>query len=145
MGSVDHDVLYRDRVTWSPLLLVIGVVLQVVLLMLAFFLMLAVPALTDAALESAQSPWGTVAWMNALAAFVASLLALLIVRRRFRSIVMVVVHCVIPTVVVSAANIIPTYTVRSWLSIMVVIVFAAIASLLSSLMYVFLLKRGDYF
>jgi len=58
---------------------------------------------------------------------------------------MVVVHCVIPAVVVSAANIIPTYTVRSWLSIMVVIVFAAIASLLSSLMYVFLLKRGDYF
>ena len=84
MEDADRDVLLDDEHTWSPLLLVVGAALQVVLLMVAFVVMLSVPALTLDALDSAQSVVGTVAWMNGLSSFVASLLAMFIVRRRLR-------------------------------------------------------------
>ena len=144
MDGADRDVLHRDEITWSPLLLVVGTAFQIVLLMLAFMVMLSVPTLTYAAVESAQSVVGTVAWMNGLSSFIASLLAMFIVRRRLRSIVVFVMLSVVPAAVVSAVNIIPTYVVRGWASILMVIIFAVIASLISSLIYVFMLRRDDY-
>lgn len=145
MEDADRDVLLDDEHTWSPLMLVVGAVLQVVLLMVAFAVMLSVPALTLDALDSAQSVVGTVAWMNGLSSFVASLLVLFIVRRRLRSVAMLVVHSVVPAAVVSAVNIVPTYAMRGWLSVLVVISFAIIASIVASLVYAFLLRRDDYF
>ena len=145
MEDADRDVLLDDEHTWSPLMLVVGAALQVVLLMVAFAVMLSVPALTLDALDSAQSVVGTVAWMNGLSSFVASLLVLFIVRRRLRSVAMLVVHSVVPAAVVSAVNIVPTYAMRGWLSVLVVIIFAAVASIIASLVYAFLLRRGDYF
>lgn len=145
MGDTDRDVLLDDEHTWSPLLLVVGAVLQVVSLVLAFLVMLNVPDLVDDAVESAQSVVGTVTWLNGLSSFVASLLAMFVVRRRLRSVAMLVVHSVVPAAVVSAINIVPTYAVRGWLSVLVVIIFAAVASIIASLVYAFLLRRGDYF
>ena len=142
MGDTDRDVLLDDEHTWSPLLLVVGAVLQVVSLVLAFLVMLNVPDLVDDAVESAQSVVGTVTWLNGL---VASLLAMFVVRRRLRSVAMLVVHSVVPAAVVSAINIVPTYAVRGWLSVLVVIISAAVASIIASLVYAFLLRRGDYF
>ena len=144
MEDADRDVLLDDEHTWSPLLLVVGAALQVVLLMVAFVVMLSVPALTLDALDSAQSVVGTVAWMNGLSSFVASLLAMLIVRRRLQSVAMLVVHSAVPAAAVSAGNIVPTYTVRGWVSILAVIILATIASVVSSLVYALLLRRGDY-
>ena len=145
MAGLGRDVPYRDKMAWSPLLLVVGTVLQVVLLFVAFLVMLSVPELTLGALESTQSVLGTVAWMNGLSSFVASLLVLFIVRRRLRSVAMLVVHSVVPAAVVSAVNIVPTYAMRGWLSVLVVISFAIIASIVASLVYAFLLRRDDYF
>ena len=145
MAGLDRDVPYRDKIAWSPLMLVVGAALQVVLLMVAFAVMLSVPALTLDALDSAQSVVGTVAWMNGLSSFVASLLVLFIVRRRLRSVAMLVVHSAVPAAVVSAVNVVPTYTMRGWLSVMMVIVFAIIASIVASLVYALLLRRDDYF
>ena len=145
MEDADRDVLLDDEHTWSPLMLVVGAALQVVLLMVAFAVMLSVPALTLDALDSAQSVVGTVAWMNGLSSFVASLLVLFIVRRRLRSVAMLVVHSVVPAAVVSAVNIVPTYAMRGWLSVLVVISLAIIASIVASLVYAFLLRRDDYF
>ena len=145
MEDADRDVLLDDEHTWSPLMLVVGAALQVVLLMVAFAVMLSVPALTLDALDSAQSVVGTVAWMNGLSSFVASLLVLFIVRRRLRSVAMLVVHSAVPAAVVSAVNVVPTYTMRGWLSVMMVIVFAIIASIVASLVYALLLRRDDYF
>lgn len=145
MEDADRDVLLDDEHTWSPLMLVVGAALQVVLLMVAFAVMLSVPALTLDVLDSAQSVVGTVAWMNGLSSFVASLLVLFIVRRRLRSVAMLVVHSVVPAAVVSAVNIVPTYAMRGWLSVLVVISFAIIASIVASLVYAFLLRRDDYF
>lgn len=144
MGGADRDVLLRDKNAWSPLLLVVGAALQIVLLALAVVVMLSVPALTYAAAESAQSMVGTVAWANGLSSFTASLLAMFIIRRRLRSRAAFVMHSVLPAAVVSAINIAPTYVVRGWLSILMVIIFATIASLISSLIYVFMLRRDDY-
>mgnify|MGYP000996249191 FL=1 len=144
MEDADRDVLLDDEHTWSPLMLVVGAVLQVVLLMVAFAVMLSVPALTLDALDSAQSVVGTVTWMNGLSSFVASLLVLFIVRRRLRSVAMLVVHSAVPAAAVSAGNIVPTYTVRGWVSILAVIILATIASVVSSLVYALLLRRGDY-
>ena len=145
MEDADRDVLLDDEYTWSPLLLVVGAALQVVLLIVAFLVMLSIPELTLGALESAQSVVGTVAWMNGLSSFVASLLAMFIVRRRLRSVAMLVVHSVVPAAVVSAVNIVPTYAMRGWLSVLVVISFAIIASIVASLVYAFMLRRDDYF
>ena len=145
MAGLDRDVPYRDKIAWSPLMLVVGAALQVVLLMVAFAVMLSVPALTLDALESTQSVVGTVAWMHGLSSFVASLLVLFIVRRRLRSVAMLVVHSAVPAAVVSAVNVVPTYTMRGWLSVMMVIVFAIIASIVASLVYALLLRRDDYF
>ena len=145
MAGLGRDVPYRDKMAWSPLLLVVGTVLQVVLLFVAFLVMLSVPELTLGALESTQSVLGTVAWMNGLSSFVASLLAMLIVRRRLQSVAMLVVHSAVPAAVVSAVNVVPTYTMRGWLSVMMVIVFAIIASIVASLVYALLLRRDDYF
>ena len=145
MAGLDRDVPYRDKIAWSPLMLVVGAALQVVLLMVAFAVMLSVPALTLDALESTQSVVGTVAWMNGLSSFVASLLAMFIVRRRLRSVAMLVVHSVVPAAVVSAVNIVPTYAMRGWLSVLVVISFAIVASVVASLVYALLLRRDDYF
>ena len=145
MAGLGRDVPYRDKMAWSPLLLVVGTVLQMVLLFVAFLVMLSVPELTLGALESTQSVLGTVAWMNGLSSFVASLLAMFIVRRRLRSVAMLVVHSVVPAAVVSAVNIVPTYAMRGWLSVLVVISFAIIASIVASLVYAFLLRRDDYF
>ena len=145
MAGLGRDVPYRDKMAWSPLLLVVGTVLQVVLLFVAFLVMLSVPELTLGALESTQSVVGTVAWMNGLSSFVASLLAMFIVRRRLRSVAMLVVHSVVPAAVVSAVNIVPTYAMRGWLSVLVVISFAIIASIVASLVYALLLRRDDYF
>ena len=145
MAGLDRDVPYRDKIAWSPLMLVVGAALQVVLLMVAFAVMLSVPALTLDALESTQSVVGTVAWMNGLSSFVASLLVLFIVRRRLRSVEMLVVHSAVPAAVVSAVNVVPTYAMRGWLSVMMVIVFAIIASIVASLVYALLLRRDDYF
>jgi hypothetical protein len=117
----------------------------VVLLIVAFLVMLSIPELTLGALESAQSVVGTVAWINGLSSFVASLLAMFIVRRRLRSVAMLVVHSVVPAAVVSAVNIVPTYATRGWLSVLVVISFAIIASIVASLVYALLLRRDDYF
>ena len=144
MEDADRDVLLDDEHTWSPLMLVVGAVLQVVLLMVAFAVMLSVPALTLDALESTQSVVGTVAWMNGLSSFVASLLVLFIVRRRLRSVAMLVVHSAVPAAAVSAVNIVPTYTVRGWISILAVIIFATIAAVVSALVYALLLRREDY-
>jgi len=144
MVGLDRDVSYRDKVAWSPLMLVVGAALQVVLLMVAFAVMLSVPALTLDALDSAQSVVGTVAWMNGLSSFVASLLAMYIVRRRLRSVAMLVAHSAIPAAAVSAVNIVPTYTVRGWISILAVIIFATIAAVVSALVYALLLRREDY-
>ena len=144
MVGLDRDVSYRDKVAWSPLMLVVGAVLQVVLLMVAFAVMLSVPALTLDALDSAQSVVGTVAWMNGLSSFVASLLAMYIVRRRLRSVAMLVAHSAIPAAAVSAVNIVPTYTVRGWISILAVIILATIAAVVSALVYALLLRREDY-
>lgn len=144
MEDADRDVLLDDEHTWSPLLLVVGAALQVVLLMVVFVVMLSVPALTLDALDSAQSVVGTVAWMNGLASFVASLLAMFIVRRRLRSVMVFVMHSAIPAVVVSSINIVPTYSVRSWVSIFAVIIFATIAAVVSALVYALLLRREDY-
>jgi len=144
MEDADRDVLLDDEHTWSPLMLVVGAALQVVLLMVAFAVMLSVPALTLDALDSAQSVVGTVAWMNGLSSFVASLLVLFIVRRRLRSVAMLVVHSAVPAAAVSAVNIVPTYSVRSWVSIFAVIIFATIAAVVSALVYALLLRREDY-
>lgn len=144
MEDADRDVLLDDEHTWSPLLLVVGAALQVVLLMVAFAVMLSVPALTLDALDSAQSVVGTVAWMNGLSSFVASLLVLFIVRRRLRSVAMLVVHSAVPAAAISAVNIVPTYTVRGWISILAVIILATIAAVVSALVYALLLRRGDY-
>lgn len=144
MAGLDRDVPYRDKIAWSPLMLVVGAALQVVLLMVAFAVMLSVPALTLDALDSAQSVVGTVAWMNGLSSFVASLLVLFIVRRRLRSVAMLVVHSAVPAAAVSAVNIVPTYTVRGWISILAVIILATIAAVVSALVYALLLRRGDY-
>ena len=144
MEDADRDVLLDDEHTWSPLLLVVGAALQVVLLMVAFAVMLSVPALTLDALDSAQSVVGTVAWMNGLSSFVASLLVLFMVRRRLRSVAMLVVHSAVPAAAVSAVNIVPTYTVRGWISILAVIILATIAAVVSALVYALLLRRGDY-
>ena len=144
MEDVDRDVLLDDEHTWSPLLLVVGAALQVVLLMVAFVVMLSVPALTLDALDSAQSVVGTVAWMNGLSSFVASLLAMFIVRRRLRSVMVFVMPSAIPAAVVSSINIVPTYSVRSWVSIFAVIIFATIAAVVSALVYALLLRREDY-
>jgi hypothetical protein avisC_03481 len=144
MVGLDRDVSYRDKVAWSPLMLVVGAALQVVLLMVAFAVMLSVPALTLDALDSAQSVVGTVAWMNGLSSFVASLLAMYIVRRRLRSVAMLVAHSAIPAAAVSAVNIVPTYTVRGWISILAVIILATIAAVVSALVYALLLRREDY-
>ena len=144
MEDADRDVLLDDEHTWSPLLLVVGAALQVVLLMVAFVVMLSVPALTLDALDSAQSVVGTVAWMNGLSSFVASLLVLFIVRRRLRSVAMLVVHSAVPAAAVSAVNIVPTYTVRGWISILAVIILATIAAVVSALVYALLLRREDY-
>lgn len=144
MEDADRDVLLDDEHTWSPLLLVVGAALQVVLLMVAFVVMLSVPALTLDALDSAQSVVGTVAWMNGLSSFVASLLAMYIVRRRLRSVAMLVAHSAIPAAAVSAVNIVPTYTVRGWISILAVIILATIAAVVSALVYALLLRREDY-
>ena len=145
MAGLGRDVPYRDKMAWSPLLLVVGTALQVVLLIVAFLVMLSIPELTLGALESTQSVVGTVAWMNGLSSFVASLLAMFIVRRRLRSVAMLVVHSVVPAAVVSAVNIVPTYAMRGWLSVLVVISFAIIASIVASLVYALLLRRDDYF
>ena len=144
MVGLDRDVSYRDKVAWSPLMLVVGAALQVVLLMVASAVMLSVPALTLDALDSAQSVVGTVAWMNGLSSFVASLLAMYIVRRRLRSVAMLVAHSAIPAAAVSAVNIVPTYTVRGWISILAVIILATIAAVVSALVYALLLRREDY-
>ena len=144
MEDADRDVLLDDEHTWSPLLLVVGAALQVVLLMVAFVVMLSVPALTLDALDSAQSVVGTVAWMNGLSSFVASLLAMFIVRRRLRSVMVFVMHSAVPAAVVSSINIVPTYSVRSWVSIFAVIIFATIAAVVSALVYALLLRREDY-
>jgi len=145
MAGLGRDVPYRDKMAWSPLLLVVGTALQVVLLIVAFLVMLSIPELTLGSLESAQSVVGTVSWMNGLSSFVASLLAMFIVRRRLRSVAMLVVHSVVPAAVVSAVNIVPTYAMRGWLSVLVVISFAIIASIVASLVYALLLRRDDYF
>ena len=144
MEDAARDVLLDDEHTWSPLLLVVGAALQVVLLMVAFVVMLSVPALTLDALDSAQSVVGTVAWMNGLSSFAASLLAMFIVRRRLRSVMVFVMHSAIPAAVVSSINIVPTYSVRSWVSIFAVIIFATIAAVVSALVYALLLRREDY-
>ena len=144
MEDADRDVLLDDEHTWSPLMLVVGAALQVVLLMVAFAVMLSVPALTLDALDSAQSVVGTGAWMNGLSSFVASLLAMFIVRRRLRSVMVFVMHSAIPAAVVSSINIVPTYSVRSWVSIFAVIIFATIAAVVSALVYALLLRREDY-
>ena len=144
MEDVDRDVLLDNEHAWSPLLLVIGTVLQAVLLILAFLVILIVPGLASDAVESVRSVVGTVTWMNGLSAFVASLLAMFIVRRRLRSIAMLVTHSVVPAIAVSVVNIVPTYAVRGWVPVMMVIIFAVGASILSSLIYAFLLRRGDY-
>ena len=144
MEDADRDVLLDDEHTWSPLMLVVGAALQVVLLMVAFAVMLSVPELTLDALDSAQSVVGTVAWMNGLSSFIASLLAMYIVRRRLRSVAMLVAHSAVPAAAVSAVNIVPTYTVRGWISILAVIILATIAAVVSALVYALLLRREDY-
>ena len=144
MEDADRDVLLDDEHTWSPLMLVVGAALQMVLLLVAFLVMLSVPELTLGALDSAQSVVGTVAWMNGLSSFVASLLAMFIVRRRLRSVAMLVAHSAVPAAAVSAVNIVPTYTVRGWISILAVIILATIAAVVSALVYALLLRREDY-
>lgn len=144
MAGLGRDVPYRDKMAWSPLLLVVGTALQVVLLIVAFLVMLSIPELTLGALESMQSVLGTVAWMNGLSSFVASLLAMFIVRRCLRSVAMLVAHSAIPAAAVSAVNIVPTYTVRGWISILAVIILATIAAVVSALVYALLLRREDY-
>lgn len=85
MDDTDRDLARCDEITRSSLLLVVGTALQMVLLILAFLVILAVPAMLNDVAESAQSVIGVATWMNWLACFVASLSSMYIIRRRFWS------------------------------------------------------------
>ena len=79
MDDTDRDLARCDEITRSSLLLVVGIVLQMVLLILAFLVILAVPAMLNDVAESAQSVIGVATWMNWLAYFVAGLLSMYII------------------------------------------------------------------
>ena len=125
----------RER-SWSPLLLIIGLVFQVVILFLILFLALAVPSLTSAMVSTAGDAVGTMAWLGAVSSLLAAWLSVFIVRSRPASTPRLLVHLVVPALLVSVGNAVSTVSVRGWIGVMMIVLFSVVGAVIGGATFV---------
>lgn len=122
-------------VTWSPALLVVGFVLQIVFVFLMVALVLLVRPLTMAGYASIGAVVDTIIWMESIGAFLAALISLFIVRKRPTDLGMLLLHVLLPAATVAVLNFLSTLPARSWISVLVGIVMMVAAAAAGGLIY----------
>lgn len=105
-----------EAVSWSPLMIVVGVVLQFAMQFFVSFVVLLIPSLTSAAVQTIGKFNDTFMWLGSLSSFLGALAVLGIVRRRFNSRLMLFMHVVAPAVIVVGGNMAATANLRGWMA-----------------------------
>lgn len=129
-----------EPVSWSPLMIVVGVVLQFVMQFFVSFVVLLIPSLASAAVHTVGKVTDTFMWLGGLSSFFGALAVLFLVRRRFKSTLMLLMHTAVPAMIVVSANMISTVSLRGWIGFVGSVAIAALGGAGAAILYILLLR-----
>ncbi|WP_315584484.1 hypothetical protein [Actinomyces viscosus] len=129
-----------EPVSWSPLMIVVGVVLQFVMQFFVSFVVLLIPSLASAAVHTVGKVTDTFMWLGGLSSFFGALAVLFLVRRRFKSTLVLLMHTAVPAMIVVSANMISTVSLRGWVGVVGSATIAALGGAGAAILYILLLR-----
>lgn len=129
-----------EPVSWSPLMIVVGVVLQFVMQFSVSFVVLLIPSLASAAVHTVGKVTDTFMWLGGLSSFFGALAVLFLVRRRFKSTLVLLMHTAVPAMIVVSANMISTVSLRGWIGFVGSVAIAALGGAGAAILYILLLR-----
>ncbi|WAL42987.1 hypothetical protein [Actinomyces naeslundii] len=129
-----------EPVSWSPLMIVVGVVLQFVMQFFVSFVVLLIPSLASAAVHTVGKVTDTFMWLGGLSSFFGALAVLFLVRRRFKSTLVLLMHTAVPAMIVVSANMISTVSLRGWIGFVGSVAIAALGGAGAAILYILLLR-----
>lgn len=129
-----------EPVSWSPLMIVVGVVLQFVMQFFVYFVVLLIPSLASAAVYTVGKVTDTFMWLGGLSSFFGALAVLFLVRRRFKSTLVLLMHTAVPAMIVVSANMISTVSLRGWIGFVGSVAIAALGGAGAAILYILLLR-----
>ena len=129
-----------EPVSWSPLMIVVGVVLQFVMQFFVSFVVLLIPSLASAAVHTVGKVTDTFMWLGGLSSFFGALAVLFLVRRRFKSTLVLLMHTAVPAMIVVSANMISTGSLRGWIGFVGSVAIAALGGAGAAILYILLLR-----
>ena len=129
-----------EPVSWSPLMIVVGVVLQFVMQFFVSFVVLLIPSLASAAVHTVGKVTDTFMWLGGLSSFFGALAVLFLVRRRFKSTFVLLMHTAVPAMIVVSANMISTVSLRGWIGFVGSVAIAALGGAGAAILYILLLR-----
>lgn len=129
-----------ETVSWSPLMIAVGVVLQFVMQFLVSFVVLMIPSLASAAVQTVGKVTDTFMWLGGLSSFFGALVVLFLVRRRFKSTLVLLIHAVAPAALVVGGNMISTVNLRGWIGVVGSVAIASLGGAGAAILYILLLR-----
>ena len=129
-----------EPVSWSPLMIVVGVVLQFAMQFFVSFVVLLIPSLASAAVHTVGKVTDTFMWLGGLSSFFGALAVLFLVRRRFKSTLVLLMHTAVPAMIVVSANMISTVSLRGWIGFVGSVAIAALGGAGAAILYILLLR-----
>jgi hypothetical protein avisC_03481 len=121
-------------------MIVVGVVLQFVMQFFVSFVVLLIPSLASAAVHTVGKVTDTFMWLGGLSSFFGALAVLFLVRRRFKSTLVLLMHTAVPAMIVVSANMISTVSLRGWIGFVGSVAIAALGGAGAAILYILLLR-----
>jgi hypothetical protein avisC_03481 len=118
----------------------VGVVLQFVMQFFVSFVVLLIPSLASAAVHTVGKVTDTFMWLGGLSSFFGALAVLFLVRRRFKSTLVLLMHTAVPAMIVVSANMISTVSLRGWIGFVGSVAIAALGGAGAAILYILLLR-----
>ena len=140
MCKSDETARDSEAVSWSPLMIVVGIVLQFVMQFFVSFVVLLIPSMVSAAVQTTGKFNDTFMWLGSLSSFLGALAVLIIVRRRFNSLLMLFMHVVAPAVIVVGGNMAATANLRGWMAAAGGVALAAIGRAAAVILHILLCR-----
>ena len=82
----------------------------------------------------------TFMWLGGLSSFFGALAVLFLVRRRFKSTLVLLMHTAVPAMIVVSANMISTVSLRGWIGFVGSVAIAALGGAGAAILYILLLR-----
>jgi len=114
---------------WHFVMIAAGIGIQIVCLVIAIVIIGLTPSLTRAVLNSQTAIAGTMTWITVIASFLAAIPTLLLARRKFDDVGLLILQGALPAFVVSAVNTLPLTGSRGIVSVLLQITLTTLAAM----------------